>query len=83
LERNASVVDVWRQYLPEGFYEHCSLVGVSGGVLKIEVDPGPYMHEMQVLSSKLLEHLQSCCGQAGIKRIKLRPRKVQQSEASQ
>ena len=71
LRKNAAVVDIWQQMLPEEFYEHCNLVGVSGGAAIFEVDPGPYMHEMQALKQELLEYLQTRCPRAGIKTIKL------------
>lgn len=75
LKRNAVVVDVWQEILPAELNEHSRLKSISGGVLELEVDPGPYMHEMRLISSELLEHLQNRCGRGKIKKIKLRPRK--------
>ncbi len=75
LRKNASVVDVWRELLPEELYEHSRIAGISGGVVQVEVDPGPYMHEFQLLSSELSGQLQRLCRSAGIRRIALRPRK--------
>ncbi len=75
LRKNASVVDVWRELLPEELYEHSRLAGISGGVVQVEVDPGPYMHEFQLLSSELSGQLQRLCRSAGVRRIALRPRK--------
>ncbi len=75
LRKNASVVDVWRELLPEELYEHSSIAGISGGVVQVEVDPGPYMHEFQLLSSELSSQLQRLCRSAGVRRIALRPRK--------
>ena len=74
LSKNAAVVDIWQEILPEVFYEHCSLAGMSRGVLHIEVDPGPFMHELQVLSSEILSHLHSRCGITDIGKVKLHPR---------
>jgi hypothetical protein len=68
---NASVVDVWREALPDELYEHCGLVGISGGILRLEVDPGPYMHEMRLLKAEFLAHLQNSCRQTRIKKIVL------------
>ncbi len=76
LAKKAAVADIWQEILPEVFYEHCSLAGISRGVLHIEVDPGPFMHELQALSNELLLYLQSRCGGAGIEKIRLRPRKI-------
>ncbi|RKY08842.1 MAG: hypothetical protein DRP66_03650 [Planctomycetota bacterium] len=75
LRKNASVVDVWRKLLPEELYEHSRIAGISGGVVRVEVDPGPYMHEFQLLSSELSGQLQRLCRSAGVRRIVLRPRK--------
>jgi Dna[CI] antecedent, DciA len=75
LRKNASVVDVWRELLPEELYEHSRIAGISGGVVRVEVDPGPYMHEFQLLSSELSGQLQRRCRSAGVRRIVLRPRK--------
>jgi len=69
LQKNCSVVDVWRQVLPIVLYEHCRLVGISGGVLRVEAEPGPYMHEMRMVSGELLEHLQNRCRRAGVRKI--------------
>ncbi len=69
LQKNCSVVDVWRQVLPIMLYEHCRLAGISRGVLRVEAEPGPYMHEMRMASGELLEHLQNRCRRAGVKKI--------------
>lgn len=75
LEANAGVVDVWREILPERFYDHCELTSIERGVLRLEVDPGSYMHELQVSKGVLLEQLQQRCPRAGIRRLLLRPRR--------
>ena len=80
LRKNAAVVDIWQQMLPEAFYEHCGLVGISGGAVIFEVDSGTYMHEMQALKQELLEYLQTRCPRAGIKTIKLRTRRNKESQ---
>jgi len=69
LRKNCSVVDVWGEILPTTLYEHCRLAGISGGVLRVEAEPGPYMHQMQMVSGELLEHLQNQCRRAGVKKI--------------
>jgi len=69
LQKNCSVVDVWRQALPIMLREHCRLAGIGGGVLRVEAEPGPYMHEMRMASGELLEHIQNRCRGAGIKKI--------------
>jgi len=83
LKKNAGVVDVWQQILPHELHKHCSLAGIYGGTLRLEVEPGPYMHEMRLVSSELLEHLQNHCRQAGIKRIALLPKKAPQERQTE
>ncbi|HIJ72073.1 MAG TPA: DUF721 domain-containing protein [Planctomycetes bacterium] len=69
LRRNCAVVDVWEEVLPTNLYEHCRLSGISGGVLRIETEPGPYMHQMSMVRDELLEHIQNRCRASGIKKI--------------
>ena len=71
--KNASVAEAWKQLLPEELYNHCALAGITGKVLRVTVEPGPYMHEMQLLSEELLKHLCNQCKGCGIKRIKFLP----------
>ncbi|AQT67312.1 Zn-ribbon-containing, putative RNA-binding protein [Anaerohalosphaera lusitana] len=77
-EKNAEVVEAWRDILPEHFYDHCQLAAIDKGVIRIEVDSGPFMHEMRLLSGELLEHLKSRCPRAKLKKIVLCPRKARQ-----
>ncbi|MHC5061503.1 MAG: DciA family protein [Planctomycetota bacterium] len=74
-KKSCSVVDVWRQALPPELYDNCELVEMTGGTLRVEVEPGPYMHEMRMLSSELVAHLQNRCRRAGVKKIVLVPAK--------
>lgn len=73
MKRNAAVVDAWEEIVGGGFGEHCRLVSISDGVLGLEVEAGPYMHEMKLMSSELLGHLREKCPTAGIRKIKISP----------
>lgn len=73
-KKNATIMDAWRQLLPAELYENCSIDRVVSGNLYVEVEPGAYMHELQLMSSELLGQLQRVCRYGGIKRIVLRPR---------
>ena len=73
LEKNAEVVDIWQDILPQPFYEHCKLAKISAGAMYIEVEPGTYMHQMQMMITELLEEIQGRCPYSGIKKIILRP----------
>ena len=74
-KKNTLVVDLWREILPVELQERCALAGISRGTLLLEVDPGPYMHEMKIINTELLNEIQRRCPGAGIKKINLRPRK--------
>ena len=71
--KNALVVEAWKRLLPKELYNHCTIVGISAKVLRVAVEPGPYMHEMQLLSQELLEHLRSQCRGCRITKIKFLP----------
>ena len=71
LEKNAKIVDAWNELVPEGLKEHCRLKSIEAGVIELEVDPGPYMHEMKLMTGELLEHLKEKCGRTAVKKIKL------------
>lgn len=73
MKRNAAVVDAWDEIVGRHLGEHCRLVSISGGVLRLEVEAGSYMHEMKLMSSELLEHLREKCPTAGIQKIKISP----------
>jgi len=68
--RFRAVVEVWSQVLPSALREHCELVDISGGQLKVQVDSSPYKYELQLCSSELLEELRRQCPQARLTRIK-------------
>lgn len=79
-EKNTQVVDAWEGLLPKGLSEHCNISEISGQTLKLEVDPGSFMHELKIISSELIEHLRQACPRCGIKKITLLPRSGKNQE---
>jgi len=71
LKRNAEVVDALAEVMKSQFGEHCRLRSISGGVVRIEVDPGPYMHEMRLMSGELTELLKNKCPRAGLRSVSI------------
>ena len=71
LRQSAKIVDAWQELLPEEMASHCGIKKIESGVIEVEVDSGPYLHEMRLMSNELVEHLRDICGQGRIKRIKL------------
>ncbi len=78
LEQSAKIVDAWQGLLPDEMMEHCNISKIEGGVIEVEVDPGPYMHELRLMSGELIEHLRDICGRGKIKKIKLVAKRDQQ-----
>ena len=69
--RQSRLIDLWEELLPPGLAGHCKLVSLLRGVLKIEVESGPYMFEMQNICQELLENIQRNCPAARVDSIKL------------
>ncbi len=68
--RLCELADLWGRLLPGSLREHCEIVDISGGLLKVEVDSPSYLYELQLCSEELLEELQRQCPGARVKRIK-------------
>ncbi len=66
----SNVADTWSQMLPAELGEHCEIVDISGGLLKVRVDSPSYMYELQLCSSELLEELRQHCPKARLTKIK-------------
>jgi hypothetical protein len=64
------VAEVWKQLLPEGLGEHCEIIDISGGRLKVKVDSPSYRYELQLCSTELLEELQQQCPKSRLSQIK-------------
>jgi len=43
--RFGMVADAWSEILPDELGEHCGIVEVTGGLLKVKVDSPAYMYE--------------------------------------
>lgn len=58
------------QVLPSELYQHCRIVDVSGGRIKVAANSPSYVYELQLLSYELLKELARRFPQARIKEIK-------------
>ncbi len=58
------------QMLPSELYQHCRIVDISGGRIKVAADSPSYVYELQLLSYELLKELAWRCPRARIKEIK-------------
>jgi len=63
------VTGCWNNLLPDGLRKHCRIVQISKGNLKVQADSPSYLYELKLSGSEILEHMQSCCPRARIKKI--------------
>lgn len=56
--RFSSVAELWDELLPAGLAEHCEIVEISAGRLKVQVDSPSYMYELQLCRSEILKEMQ-------------------------
>jgi hypothetical protein len=66
----SQVDEIWRELLPVELYQHCEIVGISGGQLDVRVDSPAYVYELRLCSSELLSELQRQCPRVRLTRIK-------------
>lgn len=64
------IAEAWSQLLPTELCQHCRIVDISGGRLKVLTDSPSYMYELQLLSCELLKELARRYPRARIKEIK-------------
>jgi hypothetical protein len=69
--RFESIVRLWSELLPAELNQHCRIVDISAGCLKVLVDSASYMYELQLCGSAVLKELQRACPQARLQKIKL------------
>ncbi len=65
-----AVAELWSQLLPAELCQHCEIVDISGGELKVRVDSPAYKYELQLCSSEILEELQQQCPRIRLTKIK-------------
>lgn len=70
-KKQSGVVELLSILLPKELERHCRIVSLLRGVLKMEVEAGPCMFEMQSLRGQLLEQLQLNCPGAKVDSIRL------------
>ena len=68
--RFGGVAEAWAEIVPQELYEHCEIMDLRGGELKVKVDSSAYLYELQLCGSELLEELRGQCPRARLKGIK-------------
>ncbi len=65
------ITENWNQILPTEICQHCKVISIDGGKLKVIVDSSSYMYELQLLKGELLKELNRRCPRVRVKEIKL------------
>jgi hypothetical protein len=73
LTKNAAIVDAWEAVVPPTLQPFCRLEKRVGNTLYLQAEPGPYMHQAQMLSGELLERLKCQAPRCGIQKIRVVP----------
>ena len=61
-KRYGKVLEVWSQLLSGTLLEHCWIVDIKGGVLKVQVDSAAYRQELEWCRTDLLRQIRRRCG---------------------
>ena len=80
LEKNASLMDLWANALPAVLAQRCRPESIQSSTLRVEVESGPWMHELRMMTNELLDYFQEHCPRNKIRRIVLIPRREQYQE---
>ena len=65
------VSEVWGQILPAELLQHCEIVDISGGRMKVVADCPAYANELRWCGAELVKELALRCSQARIREIKI------------
>lgn len=71
--KNAALVDIWERVVPPTLQPFCRLDKRVGNTLYLQAEPGPYMHQAQMLSSELLNEIKQQAPRCGIQKIRVTP----------
>ncbi|MHC4881090.1 MAG: DciA family protein [Planctomycetota bacterium] len=71
--KNAALVDAWERVVPPALKPFCRLDKRVGNTLYLQAEPGPYMHQAQLLSTELLDQIKTLAPRCGIQKIRVVP----------
>lgn len=75
-EKNATLLDIWPQVVPAFLLDYCRPGKRVGNTLYVEVTPGPYMHQMQMISGEVLDNIKQLAPRCGVQKIRLLPKTI-------
>jgi len=73
--KNAAIMDAWNSVVPPSLQPYCRLDKRAGNTLYLQAMPGPYMHQLQMLSGELLERIRQLAPRCGVQKIRIIPLK--------
>lgn len=71
--KNTQLVDLWQYIVPPTLQRFCRLDKRVGSTLYVKAQPGPYMHQLQMITEQLLEQIHRQIPRSGIQKIKITP----------
>lgn len=74
LAKNASILEIWPLVVPDFLQDQCRPGKRAGNTLYVEVTPGAYLHQMQMLAGEIVEKIQQLSPRCGIRKIRLVPK---------
>ena len=78
-KRYGKILEVWNQLLSGTLLEHCRIVDIQGGVLKVQVDSVIYRQELEWCRTELLQEIQRRCGRFRVEEIKIVSGRIKRS----
>ena len=69
--KNALLIEVWNDLIPQGLKPYCRLDKRVGNVLTIQAAPGPYLYQIVMMQNELLAELHRQCPSAGIQKLRI------------
>lgn len=77
-EKNSTIIDAWQEIVPPDMQRVCRLDKCVGNTLYVQVMPGVYMHQVQMLTAEWIDQLRQRCPRCGITKMRLTPMRSQE-----
>ena len=70
-KKNVRVFRAFEQAAGDEIMSHCNIESINGGVLKLNVRPGPYMFSIRSRADEIIGRMRVLCPSAHIREIKI------------
>jgi hypothetical protein len=68
--RFGMITEAFSQMLPTELFQHCTIVDISSGRIKVIADSPSYVYELKLVSGEIIKEMARRCPKARIKEIK-------------